>query len=149
MKVKLLGIKFDNKLKFEEYISGLCRKSSGQLNALCRFKSYLSHESKILAINSFISSNFNYCPLIWHFSTSTSEVQKFRSSEIKIEKIQERALHFICNNGKKNDDDLLKDQRKCKMKIKRMRILATQIFKTLHHLNPIYTSRNITEHHGD
>ena len=128
--VELLGIKFDNKLKFEEYISGLCRKSSGQLNALCRFKSYLSHESKILAINSFISSNFNYCPLIWHFSTSTSE--------IKIEKIQERALRFICNNGKKNYDDLLKDQRKCKMKIKRMRTLATEIFKTLHHLNPIY-----------
>ena len=34
--VTLLGLKVDSKLNFDEYISKLCNKSAGQLNALCR-----------------------------------------------------------------------------------------------------------------
>jgi hypothetical protein len=34
-------------------------------------------------------SNFNYCPLVWHFCGETNTK--------KIEKIQERALRFIYN----------------------------------------------------
>ena len=44
--VDLLGIHIYNKLTFEDHIFALC--------------------------NSFIYSNFNYCPLVWHFSSCKS-----------------------------------------------------------------------------
>ena len=34
--VKLLGIEIDNQLKFDNYVSILCRKSGSQLNAISR-----------------------------------------------------------------------------------------------------------------
>ena len=63
-KVDLLGITIDNKLPFEFHISEICRKASGQLNALKRLGSYLPlHVHKVVA-NSLILSHFNYCPLV-------------------------------------------------------------------------------------
>ena len=128
--VELLGVTFDEKLKFDCHISKLCRRACGQLNALFRFKRYLSPDSKKLAVNSFILSNFNYCSLIWNFSSSYSLN--------KIERIQERALRFLCENNTKSYNDLLNDLGKCTMKTKRMRALATEIFKTLNNINPLY-----------
>ena len=62
--VKLLGITVDDKLNFSKHISKLCNKASGQLNQLFRLKRYLSPSCRILSINSYINSNFNYCPLV-------------------------------------------------------------------------------------
>ena len=73
--VDLLGITFDNKLNFSSHIGKICRKASGQLNALYRFKKYMSTDSKHIAVNSFILSNFNYCPLVWHLSTFDSNIK--------------------------------------------------------------------------
>ena len=42
--VKLLGVKIDNKLKFEEHIRDLCKKASGQMNALFRLQNFLPHK---------------------------------------------------------------------------------------------------------
>ena len=86
-KVDLLGMTIDNKLSFEFHISEICRKAGGQLNALKRLGSYLPlHVCKVVA-NSFILSHFNYCPLVWYFSTA-KQIQK-------IEKIHERVVRFI------------------------------------------------------
>ena len=65
--VKLLGITIDNKLNFEEHISGLCKKASMQLNVISRLQKFMGKEQKEALINSFIFSNFNYCALVWHF----------------------------------------------------------------------------------
>ena len=62
--VKLLGIKIDNKLKFDLHIiADLCNKASGQLNALIRLKPFLNFKAKSILIQSFVYANFNYCPL--------------------------------------------------------------------------------------
>ena len=50
-------------------------------------------------VQSFIFSNFEYCPLVWHFSSSKS-LQN-------IEKLQERALRFLCNDHTSSHNDLL------------------------------------------
>ena len=50
-------------------------------------------------IETFVYSNFNYCPLVLYFSSSKS-LQK-------IERIQERALRFLYNDHKSSYDDLL------------------------------------------
>ena len=62
---KLLGIKVDNKLTFDEHISGLCKKAANKLGTLARVASYMSHPKKKLLLNFFFNAQFNYCPLVW------------------------------------------------------------------------------------
>ena len=84
LSVELLGIHLDNKLTLNLHISSICRSATNQLNTLIRLKSYLSFNAKRVLMNSYIISNFNYCPLVWIFSTA--------KSLNKIESLQRRAL---------------------------------------------------------
>ena len=87
--MKLLGVTLDYKLDFDPHISNLFKKAATQLNVLKRLKSFIGFKEKKIFVQSFIYSNFDYCPLIWYFSSSKS-LQK-------IEKLQERALRFLHN----------------------------------------------------
>ena len=110
--VKLLGIKIDNKLNFDLHIFDLCKTASGQLNALIRLKSFLNFDAKYILTQSFIYANFNYCPLIWHFSSA--------KSLHKIESIQKRALRFVYNDQESNYEELLKKAGKKTMNVYRL-----------------------------
>ena len=70
--VELLGIQIDDKLNFNLHISKICKSAANQLNALIRLKQFLSFHAKEVLINSYIISNFNYCPLVWMFSSTQS-----------------------------------------------------------------------------
>ena len=65
--VKLLGVKIDERLSFDDHISALCAKASYQINALRRIVKYLTPENRMSIYNAFIASNFNYCNTVWHF----------------------------------------------------------------------------------
>ena len=60
----LLGITIDNLLTFNEGIDNLCRPANYKLNALRRIRKYLSSEKAKLLCNVFITSQFNYVPLV-------------------------------------------------------------------------------------
>ena len=128
--VKLLGIEIDNKLCFKQHISTLCKKASNQLNAIGRIQKYMGFKEKEVLLNSFVYSNFNYCPLVWHFCSS--------KSLNKIEKIQERALRLLQNDFTSDYSELLNKSGKPSMEVKRLRTLALEILKTLNNLNPDY-----------
>ena len=72
--VKLLGIEIDNTLSFNKHISTLCKKTNNQLNAIGRIQKYMGFKEKEVLLNSFVLSNFNYCPLVWHFCSSKSVI---------------------------------------------------------------------------
>ena len=114
--VKLLGIEIDNHLNFQSHVSTICRKAAGQLNALSRLKSFLNQDQRNIIASSFIYSNFNYCPLIWHFCS-----QRLVN---KIENIQKRTLRFVLS--------------KCTMEVCRLRVLAFEVFRSVNKLNPVY-----------
>ena len=97
--VKLLDNEIDNHLNFQSNVSAICRRAAGQLNALSRLK--------------FIYSNFNYCPLIWHFCSQ-------RLMNI-IENIQKRILQFVLNDYASNYETLLS---KCAMEVCLLRLLS-------------------------
>ena len=44
--MRLLGLEIDGKLNFDKHITQLCKKGAGQLNALCRLKSFLNTNQK-------------------------------------------------------------------------------------------------------
>ena len=97
--VKLLGVTIDFMLKCETHVSNICRKAARQINVLLRIGKYLSLETKILICKSFIRSNFNYCPLVWHFCS--------KSSTDKMEKLQHRVLRFVFNDFSSSYEALL------------------------------------------
>ena len=69
------------------HIVKICLKSADQLNAFVRLKRFLGNEERKVLINSFVLSNFNYCPLVWMLTNA--------KSVHKIEAIQKRALRKV------------------------------------------------------
>ena len=78
--VKLLGIEIDYQLNFDIHISSICRKASQQLNILKRLGRYLDRGSKLTIFHTFILSNFNFCPLAWHFCTDKNSKKNRESA---------------------------------------------------------------------
>ena len=131
--VKLLGITLDNKLNFEKHISSICKSASCQLNALFRLKNFLGFKERKILIESFVYSNFNYYPLVWHFCN--------QQSSQKVKNLQKRALQFLQNDYTSSYDNLLVNSNKSTMAIQRLRtLLCLEIFKTLHQLNLCFMS---------
>ena len=128
--VNLLGINIDYKINFNKHIGILCKKAGGQLNAICRMGKYVGENEKSVLIQSFVQANFNYCPLVWFF-TSPESLRK-------IERIQERALRILSNDYVNTIDFLLTKFGKSTFLVKQHKNLAIEIFKTLNNLNPEY-----------
>ena len=59
-------------------ICNMCKKASRQLGILKRIGKNLYKLGKLNIYNSFILSNFSYCPLSWHFygETNTKKLEK-------------------------------------------------------------------------
>ena len=112
------------------FISTFCNKASKQLNAIGRIQSYVGFKRKEVLLNSFVYSNFNYCPLVWHFCSS--------KSLYKTKKIEERALRLLHNDFACDYAELLIKSGKTTMEIKRLRCLSLETFKTENNLNPYY-----------
>ena len=84
---------------------------------------------KIL-IQSFIYSNFEYCPLVWYLSSS----RPLRN----IERLRESALRFLFNDHTSSYNELLSMSEKCTMIISHQRALCIEIFKTVKQLNQLF-----------
>ena len=65
--VKLLGVTIDNKLSFTPHIKVLNKAADNKINALLRNRNFMSFDQATVIFNSYILSQFLYCPLIWMF----------------------------------------------------------------------------------
>ena len=61
--VILLGKNIDFILRFDDHVSKICKRASKQLAVLKRIGRFSTKQGKTTIYNSFIVSNFNYCPL--------------------------------------------------------------------------------------
>ena len=89
---KLLGVHLDSKLSFDYHISKLCQKASNKLYTLARISPYMDQNKQRYLMRVFISSQFQYCPLIWMFHS--------RQLNQNISKIQERDLRITFKDTK-------------------------------------------------
>ena len=97
---KLFGILFNNKFDFDEHFTSLCRKASQNLNALARIEQYMNLAQRWLIMNTFIFSQFGYCPLVWTFHS--------RKLDNRINNIHERALRIVYKDYEYTFQQLLK-----------------------------------------
>ena len=69
---RIVGVKIDTKLAFDDHIKDLCRKANSKLGALGRVTPYMGLAKKKLLMNSIFASHFCYCPLVWMFHSQSN-----------------------------------------------------------------------------
>ena len=84
----------------------------------------------------FIISNFNYCPVVWMFTS--------KSSLNKLENIQKPALRFVCNDFVSNYSELLEKCGSQGVKLMTLRCMAIEVYKCVNNMNPQYLNEMFT-----
>ena len=128
--LKMLGVTLDDKLNFNEHIRNMCQTASCQINALKRISNFLNEQCRMHVYKSFISANFNYCPIVWLFCGKTNLK--------KLEKLQERALATVYCDKSLAYEDMLKRSGQLCIRLNLIRLLAIEMFKCMNGLNPLY-----------
>ena len=106
------------------HISNICKSASKQLNVLVRLIWFSGFEERKVLINSFILSNFNYCPLVWSLN--------------KVENLRKRALRFLHNDYSSSYEEIFKKSGKSTVNISNYCSLCNEIFKTLNDIKPSF-----------
>ena len=96
---KLLGVKFDSKLRFDRHVTDLCRRTSRKIHALARVSPFMNLSKRRLLMSSFFKTQFNYCPLTWMCHS--------RENNKKIIRLHERCLRTIYNDKQSSFNELL------------------------------------------
>ena len=118
---KLLGIKADSRLNFNEHLDGIINNASGKINALSRATPFMNISKRRILVNSFFNSQFNYCPLVWMFHS--------RSISNKINRLHKRVLRIKYNDFKSSFKNLLIKDGTVSIHVKNLQNLATGMFK--------------------
>ena len=124
---KLLEIKVDHDLNFNEHVSSLCKKASQKLNALSRIASCMTFDQRRLILNSFITSHFSYCPIVWMFHS--------RKLNERIKHIHERALRAFCKDFNSSFQELLIKDNSLNIHHRNLQKLVTEIFQVKNDLS--------------
>ena len=134
--VKILGVNFDNKLNFNIHVTKLCKQAGQKLHALARVSNFMSMSQRKLIMNAFISSQFNYCPLIWMCHS--------RSLNTKINRIHERALRIVYNDNISSFEDLLTKSGSVSIHHRNLQNIAIEVFKALNNISSVLMSELFT-----
>ena len=125
--VKVLGVTIDDRLQFNEHVSACCSKAAKKINALSRMSRHISLKSKFIIYNSFIASNFNYCPLVWHFCGATNSN--------KLEKLRERSLRILYNDFESPIQSLIDKSGQENALSNRLKYFILEVFQSVNKLN--------------
>ena len=126
---KLLGIKADAKLNFNEHLNDIISKANRKVNILSRVVPYMSLSKKKILMNSFFNSQFGYCPLIWMFHS--------RIMNNKINRLHERCMRLIYEDKTSSSEELLEQEKSNSMHTRILQMLATEMLKVYRSMSPI------------
>ena len=128
--VKLLGVTIDYQIKMDDHINKLCKEAGKKVNALARVSYFMEENKRILLMKTFITSYFNYCPLVWMFCS--------RKGNNRINRIHERAMRIAYRDYQSTFEELLIKSKTVNSHTKNLQYLATEIYKTINGLNPTF-----------
>ena len=127
-----LGVTFDNQLNFNHHISKICKTASNKLHALARVSNYIDEDKRRILFNSYFSSQFNYCPLIW--------MNHNKSINRKINTLHERALRLIYCDHSSDFQELLQRDNSVTIHQKNIQALAIMMYKVVNNIAPAIVS---------
>ena len=130
--VTILGLEIDNKLCFNDHIDHMCQKTAAQINAMSRIKCNLDTTSLLVLYNSFIVSNFQYCNIVWMFTSKTSLK--------KLDRLNERAIRLVYNDKSTNYQRLMSENKHLDIYKLCMKSLLCTMYKIWNNVSPTYIS---------
>ena len=125
---ELLGILIDSELTFHDHITRLCSKANQKLSALARVSKYMTLPKRRLLMSSYITSHFNYCPLVWMIHN--------RKLNKKISKVHERALRIVHGDHKTSFLELLNIDKSVTIHQRNLQYLLIEIYKVKKGISP-------------
>ena len=128
--INILGVELDRHLKLNIQIDEICNQTGKQINALKRIKHNLDKDAKITIYNSYISSNFNYCSIVWMFANKTHLE--------KLEKTNKRALRFVTDKGHLSYEELCKQEKQLSVFKRCIKNAAILLYKVKKGIAPKY-----------
>ena len=96
---KMIMVKIDCELDFDEHVKTWCSKANNKLRALATATPHTSVQKKKMPMNLFFNAQFNYCPLIW--------MLHHRRNNHIIRNFHERYLRLIYNDKNSSYEELL------------------------------------------
>ena len=97
---------------------------------LQRISKFLSEETRLLVFKSFIRSNFNNCPIIWHFCSKVNTE--------KLEKLQYRCLKIVFDCYGSSYEELLTRANLPALHLGRPRTIVLKTTKCINNSAPKY-----------
>ena len=125
---KLLGITLDNKLTFNSHVTILCAKTSQKLHALSRVSQYMTLKQRKVTMQSFISSQFGYCPLVWMLHS--------RKLNNRINRLHDRALRLVYQDKNSTFKELLEKDESFTVHERNIQTLGIELYKVAYGLAP-------------
>jgi hypothetical protein len=99
-------------------------------------KHFLDGSCKKIIYNSYISSNFNYCPTVWMFTGKVNLE--------KLEKTNKRALRFVVNDNDADYNDICHNEKVLNIHRHCIKNVAIQMYKVKHQMAPVYVQELFT-----
>ena len=118
---KILGVKFDSTLNFEQHITKLCKEASNKISALARIAPFMDEAKRRTIMNAFFKCQFSYCPLVWMFHS--------RRLEHRINHLHERCLRIVYSDNQSSFEDLLDRDNAVTFHHRNLQLLAIELFK--------------------
>ena len=128
--VKLLGVKIESELTFNNYMETVCKKASQKLNALSRLCAIIPFQKRKMLMQAFFISQFSYSPLVWMFHN--------RKINTKINNLHYRALRMVYRDETSTFEELLKKDGSVNIHHRNLQFLAIEMFKVDKGLAPIF-----------
>ena len=125
--VKVLGITVDHRLTFNVHIRISTLKAARQLNTLSLISKYFDTKSKSVLYHSFIASNFNYRPIVWHLCGVIKNN--------KLENIQERSLRIFFSDSESGVHDFLDSIGDQTRALRRLKFMLLEVYKCIKKVN--------------
>ena len=129
--VRLLGVTIDNNLNFNSHSKENCGKVDQKTSALSRLRCYISEKKAKLLLNTVVTSNLQYCSLIWLFCS--------KAADNLINRTTKRAMRITYNSdSEETPEALLKRDGTLTIHKRNLQKLMVEVYKTLNHLKPPY-----------
>ena len=133
---KLVGVKIDYKVTFDNLVANLCKKTNNKLRALAGATPYMTTEERKLLVNSFFNAQLNYCPLIWMLHS--------RCNNNKIKHLHERCLRLIYCDKNSSYEELLEKGGSVSIHHRNIQNLAIEMYKVKNELALMITTNVFT-----
>jgi len=116
----------------EKKIDTTCTKSSQSVGALMRLRNFIPNRATLQLFKAAILPYLTCSHLVWHFCRA--------SDRRKLERIQERALRVTFCDKTSSYDKLLVIAIPCTLQNRRLKDLATLMYKVRHTICPRYVA---------